>query len=98
MKATVYRLLALLGVVSLFVATASTGESPAILAIGGAMALAAAVLAAAGAVLAARALDQGLGARGWRRDQSRLAQPEPQHPDTAGRPRSRAPSRRPAAA
>jgi hypothetical protein len=57
-----------------------------------------AVLAARYAAVVIRTQHVGVGERARQHRQSLVGMPEPQHPDTAGRPRSRAPSRAPAVA
>ena len=56
------------------------------------------VLAARYAAVVVRAHDIGVGERARQHRQSLVGMPEPQHPDTAGRPRTRAPSQATAAA
>lgn len=56
------------------------------------------VLAARYAAALIRARDIGVGQRARQHRQSLVGMPEPQHPDTAGRPRTRAPSLAPAVA
>ena len=51
------------------------------------------VLAARYAAVVIGAHDIGVGERARQHRQSLVGMPEPQHPDTAGRPRTRAPSR-----
>lgn len=58
----------------------------------GALALAVGALLVARAVAAPSALELRVGARSRQHRESLGALPEPQHPDTDGRPRSRAPS------
>lgn len=56
------------------------------------------LLAARHAAVVIRAHEVGVGDRASQHRQSLVGSPEPQHPDTAGRPRTRAPSRATAAA
>lgn len=61
--------------------------------VAGAVALAVGLLLVARAVAAPRAHELRVGARAREHRELLGALPEPQHPDTDGRPRSRAPSR-----
>jgi hypothetical protein len=95
---TTERLAAALAV-ALGVLLVAQGDTP--LAFAAGVAFAAVVAVAATSVLAARYAaiamrSRNIGGlhRGWVRRQRRRATPEPQHPHTAGRRRSRAPSQR----
>jgi len=57
-----------------------------------------AVLAARYAAVVIRSQELAVGERAREHRQSLIGMPEPQHPDTAGRPRTRAPSGAPAVA
>jgi len=77
---------------SVFVLSVAQSE-PASLVFAGLAALAVStVLAARYAAVIIRSHEIGVGERAREHRQSLLGMPEPQHPDTAGRPRTRAPS------
>ena len=77
-----------------FLATAVAQGEPSTLVFAGIAALAVCtVLAARYAAHVIRSHDAGSGERAREHRQSLVGMPEPQHPDTAGRPRTRAPSR-----
>ena len=76
-----------------FLAVAVAQGEPSTLVFAGIAALAvSSVLAARYAAVVIRAHDIGVGERARQHRQSLVGMPEPQHPDTAGRPRTRAPS------
>jgi len=82
-----------------FLAMAVAQGEPQTLVFAGIAALAVStVLAARYAAIVIRSHDVGVGERARQHRQSLVGMPEPQHPDTAGRPRTRAPSRAPAVA
>ena len=84
--------------VSLLVLSIAQAE-PSSLVFAGIAALAVgAVLAARYAAVVIRSQEITVGDRAREHRQSLVGMPEPQHPDTAGRPRTRAPSGAPAAA
>ena len=84
--------------VSLLVLSIAQAE-PSSLVFAGIAALAVgAVLAARHAAVVIRSQEITVGDRAREHRQSLVGMPEPQHPDTAGRPRTRAPSGAPAAA
>jgi hypothetical protein len=82
-----------------FLAMAVAQGEPSTLVFAGLAAIAvSAVLVARYAAIVIRTHDLGVGERARQHRQSLVGMPEPQHPDTAGRPRTRAPSRAPAVA
>ncbi len=70
----------------------------ALLAAGLATILVAAALSARHAAVAVRSLELTVGSRAREHREALSAMPEPRHPNTAGRPRTRAPAQSPTAA
>jgi len=82
-----------------FLAMAVAQGEPSTLVFAGLAAIAvSAVLVARYAAVVIRTHDLGVGARARQHRQSLVGMPEPQHPHTPGRPRTRAPSPAPAVA
>lgn len=82
--------------VSFLVMAVAQGEPTSLVFAGIAALAVTAVVAARYASIVIRAHVIGVGERARQHRQSLVGMPEPQHPDTAGRPRTRAPSRAPA--
>ena len=83
---------------SFLVLVAAQAEPSGLLAAGLATLLVAAALSARHAAVAVRSLELTVGSRAREHREALTAMPEPRHPNTAGRPRTRAPSQSPTAA
>jgi hypothetical protein len=83
---------------SFLVLVAAQAEPSGLLAAGLATIVVAAALSARHAAVAVRSLELTVGSRAREHREALNAMPEPRHPNTAGRPRTRAPSQSPTAA
>jgi len=88
---------ALLGLLAITISVGAMNSSFG-LAVGVAAVLITVVVAARYAAVVMRGQNPGLSADLWMHRQALCAEPAPQHPDTAGRPRTRAPASSPSAA
>jgi len=88
---------ALLGLLAMVLSVGAMNPSLG-LAVGVAAVLVTVVVAARYAAIVMQSHNPGLGADLWMHRQALCAEPAPQHPDTAGRPRTRAPASSPSAA
>ena len=83
---------------SFLVLVAAQSEPSGLLVAGLAAVVVAAALSARYAAVAVRSRELNVGSRARAHREALSVMPEPRHPDTAGRPRTRAPAQSPAAA